>query len=211
MVFAEKAGTDVQGLRWHSTSWWLEKNNNLLYWLAAKVRRRNAQRHIDMDELVGEIAASAYLVARYFRPQGTQFSSYWGRFGRAAATGHVMDNMRRGVSVPQRFRFILDSSVPQVSSFPEISRGDEGEWEPANPEQQTPPVDPDFWDRAVVGLTDKERDWVLRHFRNGESYASIGLSSSLSKEGVRKIIGRACRKIKENSNFVDSLDPGFVA
>lgn len=211
LAFAEgrrgraRADQGGSGTKWHALNWWLTANAGMVYHVAHKVRAKNP--HADVEDLASEVRLSVARCVRSFKACGVKFSTYALRAAYFDAVGFAMDERRGGIRVPQQLRF--DGAIAAgVGSLDAIADAQEGAEAPirelaARADGDAPPMDPAFWERATKGLTARQRQVVLAHFRDGRLYVDIGRELGVSRERVRQVAEQALELIRRGKSLAE--------
>lgn len=201
-AFAEGAG-GRGGTQWYALNWWLERNRGLVWSAAHRVRGRN--RHADTDDLASVAILAVAKCVRAFRPRGVKFSTYALRVAGYDATAWALAEGRRGVRVSSARAF--DAKVgPRIGSLEAMSGEGREAFAVADRGADAPPMDPDFWTRAVSGLPDRLAELVLAVYRDQRQQAEVAREWGVSRARVEQLLRGAERRIREG-RALEEYDP----
>lgn len=190
LAFCEDVPGSDKYTQWVSVWWWLEANAGLVYKMAHRIARRNPG--VDFEDIATEIRIKAALCARTFRPHGSKFGTYAINSATHHATYFAVAEHRRGIYVPKHVAFEAEIGKPPLSISDFSPTDDDRAWEPEQPEQTSPVMDPEFWDkvRAVIAKHEPRlAEMLIGYYRDGKIYDQLG--NGLSKERVRQLVERA--------------------
>lgn len=197
-------GTSGPGMaKWFSLGWWLEHNRGLVHLKAKEIHRLTG--HISFEDVHSELVVRIIKNVSSFRPVGVRFATYGLRWAVLETKTWAANERSRGVYYPNHLGIVRDGLV-RVGSI--VCHGssdpDEGgdDWLPDR-EDSSPPVDPEFWDRAVVGLPPRLKRVVLGHFRDQMTYGQLGRELGCSKGRVEQLVRKAEEKMRSNVYLKD--------
>lgn len=191
---------------WVSIAWWLPRNSGLMYSIARSALRRNP--HVELGDLVTVVHLAFCKCVRVYRPgRGAKFLTYAGRAAQYDCGIYGATERRRGVHVAS-WRLRDPAAGPRVRSLGDIARRLSRPFDPPAPAALgcRPYDDPQFWDKATLGLPEREREVLLAHYRDGRSLTAIAPSLGVSKERVRQIADRALERIRKSGALAE-YDP----
>lgn len=164
---------------------------------AARVRRRCPR--ADRDDLFAEAWLGVLLAARTYDPDR-------GAFGPHAATA-ADQTVRRFVRafVLRAGLYGSGKAIREGRLAPPVRRelaDDRAIDEPDPP----PELPPGLWERVAESLDGRERECVLRHFRDGLTHAAVADEIGTSRQNVQNACRRGLERLRERfPGWADNL------
>lgn len=186
--------------RWLAVGWWLAANAGMVYKKAHELRRRFPS--VDVEDIASQLRVEIAYRAKSFRPRGWKFSTYVLNPASMSTADWCRLQRNRGVYVP---KWSLGATGVRVADH-ELQGN--LRYERTRPDLPDAPImDETFWEKAagVATLTPRERDIIVAHYRNGESYESIRHRYGVTKTAIGLSAQRALKKIRA-SGAMDDYD-----
>lgn len=186
--------------RWFSVGWWCQENRALIHRQVKHLRCSFPW--VEGDDMYQQFVIEIAKCARSFRPKGWKFSTYCiGPATLSVATWCRLE-VARGIHAPEYMARTLGSPV--------VDHELKGNWMYHRVREcpDAPIVDESFWDKAASapGLTDRERDVLVSHFRDGQTHQTIADRYGLSRGRIQQIIEKALEKVRA-SGVLGEYDP----